>query len=479
MRNFTRIIRGSLWACGAASLTSIAASAQPISGRYVPEFNWLDEETLEFMTEFGISGGIVGVAKDGCIVYQRGFGWHDASLNLVMPENALVRIASCTKPITAAAIRKLDADGFFGNSGIDSFAFDLGQPQGGVLLLDPWPSLGDQRLAQVTIDHLLRHRGGWDREIVHDLTYEECTIAGDFEVGSPPGRELTMRWILGQPLQHTPGGAEEYYSNVGYLALGLIVEQETGQNPIDYLRQNILTPDMWVPVSDLRLGRTFEVDQPAREAWYDGSAGDHCVFDNGECVFGCATAITNSAYGSWDHEARVGQGGIVLSAATALRFLSLYRTGRGTTIGLPLDGDLVNESHSGTQDGVSTLFRQRSDGVCVFIFFNENAAGDGESDDSDHFASVFYDRIEFELDFQAPHWPTLCIDGFWVKPQNNPVPSLYGSYDREFYNLGNALNILTHGSRLNFKPGDYTWTGTISTKLQLRAPLGVARLGSN
>jgi hypothetical protein len=456
-------------------LLTAPAVAQPISGRHVPEFEWLDIEALDFMADFGISGGIVGVAKDGCIVYQRGFGWHDASLDVTMPENALVRIASCNKPLTAAAIRRLDADGYF-EFGLDTFAFDLAQPGGGVLPHDPWPNLVDWRLDSVTLEHLLRHRAGWERAIAGDLTYEECTIAGDFGVDSPPGRDRTMRWILGQPLQHDPGGVY-HYSNIGYLALGLIAEQVTGQNLIDYLRQNILTPDMWVPASDLQLGRTFEVNQPSREAWYDGSGGDHCVFDNGECVFGCATAITNSAYGSWDHEARVGQGGIILSAATALRFLSQYRTGVGSTIGLPLNGVYVNESHGGSQDGVNTLFCQRADGVCVFIFFNEDADGDGEPDDPDHFARAFYERIKLDLDFQEPHWPTLCIDGFWVKPQNNAVPSFHGSYNQEFYNVSNAVNVLTHGSRLNFKPGTYGWTGTISTKLQLRAPLGAARIG--
>jgi hypothetical protein len=169
----------------------------------------------------------------------------------------------------------------------------------------------------------------------------------------------------------------------------------------------------------------------------------------------------------------------VLSAATALRFLSQYRTGVGSTIGLPLNGATVNESHGGSQDGVNTHFRQRSDGVCVFIFFNEDADGDGEPDDPSNFASAFYDRIQLGLDFQAPHWPTLCIDGFWVKPQAAQPPSPYGSYNREFNNVGNALTELGGGSRLNFKPGEYAWTGTISTNLQLRAPLGVARIGSN
>ena len=48
--------------------------------------------------------------KDGRVVYQHGFGWKDEDRDIRMPENALVRIASCTKPVTAAAIRHLIAE---------------------------------------------------------------------------------------------------------------------------------------------------------------------------------------------------------------------------------------------------------------------------------------------------------------------------------------------------------------------------------
>ncbi|MBL8878660.1 MAG: beta-lactamase family protein, partial [Phycisphaerales bacterium] len=164
-----------------------SANAQ-ISGRYIPELSWADITMLNFMTEHGISGGLLGIMKDGCVVYQRGFGWMDNDQNITMPENALVRIASCTKPITAAAIQKLAAEGAFGPDGIDRLAFNLGQSNPGVLNINPWPSLGDSRMRNITIRHLLLHQGGWDRDPdvgPGDVTYMECTIASDMGINSP------------------------------------------------------------------------------------------------------------------------------------------------------------------------------------------------------------------------------------------------------------------------------------------------------
>lgn len=449
--------------------------AQPISGRPIPELAWVDTSMLIFMADHGISGGLIGIMKDGCIVYQRGFGWYDDDQEIIMPENALVRIASCTKPFTAAAIRQLDAQGAFGAQGLDRLAFNLGQAQPGYLNITPWPNLGDNRLRNVTIRHLLEHRGGWNRSTAGDLTYQECTIANDMGLTPPPGRENTMRWILGRPLEFSPG-SQQRYSNVGYLALGLIVEQATGQSLITYLRENILTQNDWVPYSDFRQGRTFRVWQPVREAWYDGSGGDHCVFNNGECVLGCATPITNDAYGSWDHEARIGQGGIVVSTATMLQFLERYRCqAQSANIGLPLNGTRVNGSHNGALRGCNTLMVQRTDGINVFIFFNKAADGDGSEEDPSHYGSAFYAEISANLGSQS-NWPTLCVDGFWVNP-TAPLPSYFGSYNLYFQNISNALSTLGGGSRLNCRPGNYNWSGTITTKLQLRAPLGAARIG--
>lgn len=238
-------------------------SQLPESGRPVPALSDFDDEMQDFMDDNDIGAGILGVMRDGKVVYLRGFG-HDYNGN-DLPENALFRLASCTKPLTAAATRSLISDGAFN---LMDNAFELGQTGGGVLNLAPFPSVGDSRLEDITIQHLLLHQGGWDDDVT-DLAFQYWTAAEDMNVTRPPSREDMMRWSLGQPLQFTPGTITTDYANIGYHALGRIVEQEAGQSLGTYLRQNILTPNMWVPATELQLGRTFRVDQDPREPLYD------------------------------------------------------------------------------------------------------------------------------------------------------------------------------------------------------------------
>lgn len=450
-----------------------AAAQIPVSGRPVSQFSWLDDQVLDLMYDNDISGAMVAIMRNGVIIYQRGFGWNDAAQNVPMPENSLCRIASCTKPITAAAIQKLADDGLLD---LDAHAFNLGQSGGGILNITPWPSLGDTRLRDVRVRHLLDHSGGWDRSVSGDLTYEECTIAGQMGVNSPPGRTNTMRWILGKPLNFSPG-ADQRYSNIGYLALGLIVEQVSGQSLITYIRNNILTQDMWIPSSDIQQGRTFETNQPAREAWYDGGGPEHCVFNNGECTFGCSTIITNAAYGSWDHEARIGQGGMLVSPATMLRLAELYFVQSfSSDIGVSLaDFGPQNGAHGGSLAGCNTRIWQRSDGVNVFIFFNKRGSSD-DPDEPGNFASLLRDRIANNLNAMS-NWPTLDVEGFWASNASMTIPTPYGGYNNSFRGIADALLTVGNGSKLNLKAGTYNWTGTINRKLLIKAPIGTARIG--
>ncbi len=454
-----------------ATLPAIAGGL-PITGRPIASLAWMDTEMVQFMARNGISGGLLAVMRDGCVIYQRGFGWHDDGESEPMPENALVRIASCTKPFTAAAIQRLADEGVFGPQGIDRNAFNLGQPGGGVLNISPFPTLGDSRLRDVTIRDLLTHRGGWDRGEVGDLTYRECSSSDDMDIASPPGRTNTLRWILGQELQFTPG-SDSAYSNIGSLAMGLIVEQVSGQSLVAYLRSNILTADMWVPSTDLRQGRTFRSDQPVREAYYD-AAQDFCVFETSDCpqLIACSV-LTDTPYGSWDHEARVGQGGLVVSPATILQFADRFLTAAGAdNIGQPMEPGWTG-SHGGALAGVNCRIVQRADGLRVFVWFNKQN-GDEETG---NFASQMYDRLKPTLDGQT-NWPTLCIDGFWVEPNEFLFPETFGSYDEPFHTLGNALDFVSDGSKLNLEPGNSAWTGLVNKKVLLRAPLGTARIGA-
>jgi CubicO group peptidase (beta-lactamase class C family) len=170
-------------------ITSVRASDLPVSGRPpVAALQGLDAVVCSFMDTNEISAGVVGVMQNGRIIYLRGFGVdYDGK---PLPENALFRIASVTKPITAAAIRQLVPDP------VNTNAFDLGQIGGGLLdclgKYEPWASASTGLLGTITVDDLLRHAGGWDLNNIPDtlnyldtdLTYNEILIAD--EMGADP-----------------------------------------------------------------------------------------------------------------------------------------------------------------------------------------------------------------------------------------------------------------------------------------------------
>ncbi len=351
----------------ASSITAGAVSAQcrPVTGCERPEFAPVDQAVLDVMCANAIPGATLAIAYDGVVVYERGYGWSDQFGTTPMQPDALLRLASVSKPLTVAAVRSLIADGAFT---LDDFAFDLGQPGGGLLELEPFPSLGDTRLAGVRIRHLIEHTAGWDRGIAGDLTYREILVAGDMSVASPPGRERTLRWILGQPLQFAPG-TNTAYSNIGGLALGLIVEQFTSLPLDEAIQQRVLDP-IGIHDDDHAAGRTFEADHDPREPWYQGSGFATNVFDaNGPAVW--------TPYGSWDHEARIGQGGQI-ATASALARAAAYQWVNGPSIGLPKSPTLRGGwrwNHTGVLEGTGALIRQRGDGITYVVLFNSRGFG--------------------------------------------------------------------------------------------------------
>ena len=327
----------------------------------VSRFAVFDSVMTGFMSDHDIKAGALGIMKDGVVVYEEGFGWMDSGSVSPVPDDVMMRLASICKPLTAAVVRELIDDGLLS---LDDHAFDLDQPGGGILDLQPFPALGDPRLANITVRHLLQHRGGWDRDVTGDLSFREIEIAQAMGVPSPPGRERTVRYILGQPLQFTPG-AEHAYANIGYLVLGLIIEEVTGSDYLSALRSLVLNP-LGVPAGELIQGRTFPADRSAREPWYDYDRTAPNVFDpSGPWV--------RWPNGGWDHEALIAQGGLVASTATLLRYLDAYRV-NGDNIGARRTGSEGagwRLYHTGSLPGTDTLARQRGDGINYVVLFNK------------------------------------------------------------------------------------------------------------
>lgn len=347
-----------------------ASDAIPVAGRAVRSLEAVDETVMRFMEENDIGAASVAISYRDKRIYHRAFGWFDEARTRPLTTRVVMRLASASKPFTAAAIRRLVREE---KLSLSDKVFDIDGSHG-VLKLEPHGK-PDPRLGDITIEHLLKHRGGWDRDAdgVGDLTCREETVAKSFGVPSPPGPLLTTRWIMGKPLQFAPG-EREAYSNIGYLLLGLVVEEVSGEEVVSYLKRYVMPKRRGWPRVNLQLGRTFKEDQDPNEPHYQSTSRGRNVFYPAKN----SNAVVASPYGTWDHETRVANGALVANAVTVVDYLGRYQVG-GDNIGgpRPAPGNW-RWSHTGKFEGTSTLAAQRGDGINYAVLFNK-CGSDGKA----------------------------------------------------------------------------------------------------
>ena len=331
----------------------------------------LDSRIRAFTEERGIGAAAVAVMKNGGIIYDRVFGWQDQQRTVPLPQNVIMRLASVTKPITAAAVHALIAEG---KLNLDDRVFDAGRGGSGLLDIEPFPSLGDPRLAEVTVQHLLQHQGGWDREIAGDPTFHPIRIAEAMNIPSPPEREDVARYVLGQPLQFSPG-SRTAYSNFGYQVRGLVIEEVSGRDYLSYVRENVFAP-LGVPASEVIQGRTLPADRSDREPWYDDGLGGRSSAVN---VFDPSGPPVPWPDGGWHLEAFIAHGGLVASTRAILAFLDVHQ------IAGPNIGERRRAAgwwyHTGSLDGTNTLALRRDNGVNYVVLFNRRRPDSEEGPD--------------------------------------------------------------------------------------------------
>ena len=467
---------------------------QSVTGISIPELSLFDDAMVSVMDEYDLTAGILAVSKDGNVVYQRGFG-NDIQTEIPIPENMPMRLASVEKPLTAAVIRDLASDGFFS---LNDFVFDLGQLGGGILpsgTYFPYDGrIRDNRLANITVNHLLQHRGGWDIFLLDeqndiegetgsffDPQMEAIRIADKTNVTSPPGREVTVSYMMSQPLQYMPGSppcnkdsldncltipAGCYcgfqYSNFGYMLLGLIIEEVTGETVATQLRKRILTPEMWIPETEIFTGQTLYSDTDPREPYYIDSGIWLNVFDpNGDLV--------SAPYGGFDLSSWQGHGNLVSSATPILKFLDNYvviGTNIGGTVG-SWSGSGFN-AHNGAMPGTNTIALRHGDNINIVVLFNQR-----NDDALNKLVDMLLDLIN---NWGYPQtWPTFSVDGFWL--DFNATVSGFGGYDDPFHTMETVLASTADGTKLRIRPGSSNWAGKITKKMLIDAPFGTVTIG--
>jgi N-acyl-D-amino-acid deacylase len=367
-------------------------AALPTSGEVVPALAGLDRVMTELMAAWDLPGGQLAVATAGRLVLNRGYGLADRDRALPVHPDALFRIASVSKPITTVAILTLVDDGLLA---LDDKAFAL-------LDLDPPANARvDPRLADITIEHLLVHAGGWDQVQGWDPQSPPWSGLAALVLGEPQpsSAETIVRFMLGMPLDFAPG-SRSVYSNVGFNVLGRVIERVSGQPYEAFIQSRVLAPS---GIEAMRLGRTFRADRAPGEVLYYAPAGQP---PSPSAFPGQGFAPLGE--GGYSVESFDAHGGWLASAADLVRFATAVDGQRGAallapatveamvhtprppsaegaapTFGLGWDtapGDAgVGWSHAGALVGSSSAWLERTaDGLAIAFVFNsqpEDVAG--------------------------------------------------------------------------------------------------------
>jgi len=179
-------------------LAASAASAQrvfTVTGQEVPELAAMDEVMREFMQENDLDGAAIAATLDGRLIFAHGYTWAQPGAEVITP-TYLFRIASMSKPITSVAIHQLIERGLLSYETPVAESLGLEAPPG----TEPDPALDE-----VTVNHLLYHVGGWDRDLSYDPMFYDATIASGLGVELPITKYDVAHFMTGEPLQNTPG----------------------------------------------------------------------------------------------------------------------------------------------------------------------------------------------------------------------------------------------------------------------------------
>jgi len=381
-RTFIRRSASSLLACA----LSRSRAEEPVS--IGPSF---DAEIEAFMKARDIPGGALAVVKDRRLVYSRGYGLADRDQKSPVTPESLFRIASISKPFTAVAVLQL----------VETGRFKLDAPVYELLGID-LSKAADPRLAEITIDQLLHHTGGWDREKSFDPMFRAREISESFGEPPPATPEAVIRYMLGHKLDAAPGSAYSY-SNFGYCLLGRVIEKVTGERYEPYMREKMLAP---IGIQKMRIGRSLRGGQAPGEVCYYSKKEE----SRGGSVFGDKGERVPWPYGGFHLEAMDAHGGWIASVIDLARFAAALDHPehspllRGATfdqlyappappVSREADGTKLKDRyyacgwsvrrvgpsgranywHDGSLPGTATLLVRRHDGLSWAVCFNQRS----------------------------------------------------------------------------------------------------------
>jgi CubicO group peptidase (beta-lactamase class C family) len=366
-----------------------------------PGFERGEDAIRTFMHRWTIEGASVAIAREGRLVYAKGFGFSDTARREVTQPFNKFRIASISKLVTAVAVMKLKEEG---KLSLDDKVFG----PAGILNDTAFCHPRDKRVFNITVAHLLSHEGGWTQRW-GDQMFMPLVIARQMNVMPPIDLKTIVRFALSKRLHYTPGTGRAY-SNLGYSILGLVIEKVSGMPYNEYCRKEIFEP---LGIYDMMPAKNLVSEKAPFEVTYYEPAGmplKPSIYGNGEMV--------PTTYGGNDIEA-LGAAGSWLATTPDLMRLLLAIDGFSTRTDLLSDESIrfmtdLNNNYApvgwkaatddgtwirtGSFSGTEGMMKRQPDGISWVVLLNSSTWNGPE-------IHSYVDRMMTRFISQISEWP--------------------------------------------------------------------------
>lgn len=268
------------------------------------ELAGLDRKVTSFMRQWQIKGASLSIMRNDSLLYSKGYGWADEQKGTAMEPKHILRMASVSKLITAVGIMVLQErdslsikDTVFGPSGIlnDSLFNSL---------------IKDKTYHKITVEHLLRHQGGFPR----DPLFSSRDVMTQLRLDHAPEKEDFYKVVLNRPVRFEPGTWQKY-SNFGYLLLSEIIEKVSGMPYEQFIREEVLLP---AGCFDMHIAANYYEDRRDNEVRYYTHEGDGKYIEE----YNRSGRIVERCYGGNNIPLLSGAGGWCGSTAELARFVA-------------------------------------------------------------------------------------------------------------------------------------------------------------
>lgn len=216
----------------------------------------MDRNIEFFMRKWSLQGGSFAVMRNDSLLYAKGYGYANLEDSVRCNAGNIMRVASLSKLITAVAIMKLCEGGklslssqVFGSDGVlnDSIFLDI----------------QSKNLSKITIEHLLRHTGGFSSPI-GDPAFNIDAVALTLGKPLPLVLDDMVVYATRNRLRSIPGTNYDY-SNLGYIVLSKVIEKCAAMPYELYVQDSVLRP---AGIYDMHVGRNYDENRRANEARY-------------------------------------------------------------------------------------------------------------------------------------------------------------------------------------------------------------------